>query len=275
MAGNIRDSNYYRQRAAAIRARGGDERLARTMQNYADLYDAGIYNDNSAPVQFGNMPQQAAVPAQPVGKSSGGSQKQKVADAPSKYVSSAAIAQHFSQAPEYDVDTYRTNYEPSPLGTADFKRMNDTNTIGASDLLPQKDAYMDLPTYELPPMEVTAEAPKQESSPQKKFQLVGTKPGGGSALTEYYASQLRYVPYENNKGVNGVKYGSSGLVNRMRDLCQIVPYNETDGTNCARTVSAALDGTPYSGMYNVDQMIETAARQGQLRDAYGDYKPKA
>ena len=386
MAGNIRDSNYYRQRAAAIRARGGNEQLAQKMQTYADLYDAGIYNDNSAPVRFGNAPQ-PAVSAQPAKKSSGGSRKQKVADAPSKYVGSAAIAQRFSQAPESDVDTYRTNYEPSPLGTADFKRMNDTNTpvaaprqeyiapspnnvadfrryndtntigaagnygappeddvpivqrgraprhtgllgglenfrlgsvadmvrpqrsaadsvlpqrdaymnyyapstnsiadfkrmndtntIGASDLLPQKDAYMDLPTYELPPMEVTAEAPKQESNPQKKFQLVGTKPGGGSALTKYYASQLRYVPYENNKGVNGVKYGSSGLVNRMRELCQIVPYNETDGTNCARTVSAALDGTPYSGMYNVDQMIEMAARQGQLRDAYGGYTPKA
>lgn len=136
-----------------------------------------------------------------------------------------------------------------------------------------------LPEFELPPMVVTEQAPKPEAESKKskgeKFQLVGEKPSGSTDLTKYYANQLRYVPYETNEGVNGVKYGSSGLVNRMRDLCQIVPYNETDGTNCARTVSAALDGTPYSGFYNVDQFLEVAAENGQLRDAYSGYKPKA
>lgn len=103
----------------------------------------------------------------------------------------------------------------------------------------------------------------------------GQAPGGGTSLTNYYAGQLKDTPYEANEGYNGIEYGSSGLVNRMRDLCRLVPYNEADGTNCARTISAALDGTPYSGFYNVDQFVDVAARNGQLRNANSGYQPKA
>lgn len=427
MVSNIRNSDYYRKRAADIRARGGRESLAATMDNYATLADAGIYDDNTPPVRFGN--------AQPVKSSS--KSTQKVADAPSQFIggqsSSAPVPtvseslskQGYGTRPDDDVpqvtryvDTnealpqrgaymdaplpatvtpagnntsaypkpistsyngdpegvtygggqsttsdypwdrqlaemnnaidqsinhggaggeYGTNrkptyvspgaeiwknarqgysptHYPAPVNTvyngdpegADYtpdypwerqlKSMNDSldrryghggaggdygspNPRSDNGVLPQRGAYMDYPEYELPPMVVTAEAPKSEAESKKgkgeEFQLVGEKPSGSTDLTKYYANQLRYVPYETNEGVNGVKYGSSGLVNRMRDLCQIVPYNETDGTNCARTVSAALDGTPYSGFYNVDQFLEVAAENGQLRDAYSGYKPKA
>lgn len=364
MVSNIRNSDYYRKRAADIRARGGRESLAATMDNYATLADAGIYDDNTPPVRFGN--------AQPVKSSS--KSTQKVADAPSQFIggqsSSAPVPtvseslskQGYGTRPDDDVprvtryvDTNEalpqrgaymdaplpatvtpagnntsaypkpisTSYNGDPEGvtygggqstTSDYPwdrqlaEMNNAidqsinhggaggeygspNQRSANGVLPQRGAYMDaprqeydagayrLPEFELPPVVVTEEAPKPEAESKKgkreKFQLVGEKPSGSTDLTKYYANQLRYVPYETNEGVNGVKYGSSGLVNRMRDLCQIVPYNETDGTNCARTVSAALDGTPYSGFYNVDQFLEVAAENGQLRDAYSGYKPKA
>lgn len=38
---------YYYQRAAEIRARGGSERLAQTMENYARNLEAGIYNEGA------------------------------------------------------------------------------------------------------------------------------------------------------------------------------------------------------------------------------------
>lgn len=101
------------------------------------------------------------------------------------------------------------------------------------------------------------------------------KPSGSTALTEYYADILNRVGYENNEGYMGIHYGSSGLVNRMRDACGIIPYKDTDGTNCARTIGAVLDGTPYAGFYNVDQFINTAKKRGQLYAANSGYKPQA
>ena len=152
----------------------------------------------------------------------------------------------------------------STNSVADFRRRDE-----AAGYAPKQSG---IPEFVLPPMIVTADAPRaQKPSPKLK----GKAPGGGTPLTNYYAGQLKDTPYEANEGYNGIKYGSSGLVNRMRDLCRLVPYDETDGTNCARTISAALDGTPYSGFYNVDQFVDVAARNGQLRDANSGYQPKA
>lgn len=152
----------------------------------------------------------------------------------------------------------------SANSVADFRRRDE-----AAGYAPKQSG---IPEFELPPMTVTADAPRAQKSAPK---LKGQAPGGGTPLTNYYAGQLKDTPYEANEGYNGIEYGSSGLVNRMRDLCRLVPYDETDGTNCARTISAALDGTPYSGFYNVDQFVDVAARNGQLRDANSGYKPKA
>lgn len=101
------------------------------------------------------------------------------------------------------------------------------------------------------------------------------KPSGSTALTEYYADILNRVGYENNEGYMGIHYGSSGLVNRMRDACGIIPYRDSDGTNCARTIGAVLDGTPYAGFYNVDQFVDAAKKRGQLYTADSGYKPQA
>ena len=101
------------------------------------------------------------------------------------------------------------------------------------------------------------------------------KPSGSTALTEYYADILNRVGYENNEGFMGIHYGSSGLVNRMRDACGIIPYRDSDGTNCARTIGAVLDGTPYAGFYNVDQFVDAAKKRGQLYTADSGYKPQA
>ena len=152
----------------------------------------------------------------------------------------------------------------SANSVADFRRRDE-----AAGYAPKQSG---IPEFVLPPMVVTADAPRKQKPVPK---LKGQAPGGGTPLTNYYAGQLKDTPYEANEGYNGVKYGSSGLVNRMRDLCRLVPYDETDGTNCARTISAALDGTPYSGFYNVDQFVDVAARNGQLRDANSSYQPKA
>lgn len=152
----------------------------------------------------------------------------------------------------------------SANSVADFRRRDE-----AAGYAPKQSG---IPEFELPPMTVTADAPRKQKSVPK---LKGQAPGGGTPLTNYYAGQLKDTPYEANEGYNGIEYGSSGLVNRMRDLCRLVPYDETDGTNCARTISAALDGTPYSGFYNVDQFIDVAARNGQLRDANSGYQPQA
>lgn len=152
----------------------------------------------------------------------------------------------------------------SANSVADFRRRDE-----AAGYAPKQSG---IPEFELPPMTVTADAPRTQKPAPK---LKGQAPGGGTPLTNYYAGQLKDTPYEANEGYNGIEYGSSGLVNRMRDLCRLVPYDETDGTNCARTISAALDGTPYSGFYNVDQFVDVAARNGQLRDANSGYKPKA
>lgn len=152
----------------------------------------------------------------------------------------------------------------STNSVADFRRMDE-----AAGYAPKQSG---IPEFVLPPMIVTADAPRAQKPAPK---LKGQAPSGGTPLTNYYAGQLKDTPYEANEGYNGIEYGSSGLVNRMRDLCRLVPYDETDGTNCARTISAALDGTPYSGFYNVDQFVDVAARNGQLRDANSGYQPKA
>ena len=75
--------------------------------------------------------------------------------------------------------------------------------------------------------------------------------------------------------VIGIRYSTSGIVNRMRDACEIIPYRESDGTNCARTVGAVLKNTPYAGMYNVDQFIDEARKNGELYRADSGYVPKA
>lgn len=152
----------------------------------------------------------------------------------------------------------------STNSVADFRRRDE-----AAGYAPKQSG---IPEFVLPPMIVTADAPRAQKPAPK---LKGQAPGGGTPLTNYYAGQLKDTPHEANEGYNGIEYGSSGLVNRMRDLCRLVPYDETDGTNCARTISAALDGTPYSGFYNVDQFVDVAARNGQLRDANSGYQPKA
>lgn len=450
MANNIRNSDYYRRRAADIRARGGRESLAAQMDNYANNLDAGIYDDNTPPVRL-NSSTTATEPAKKTAK------QQKVADAPSRYVGqgpvqpivptvSESLARQSYSEPPYDgvpvVNRYADTNEalpqrgsymdypqqqaavpiggganayPAPISTtyngdpegvnygngqpiSDYpwdtqlaemnnaidQRNNRSNFSGAggnygsrtpwqrtlddiknvkeyrfnrgyplprsiayngdpegvdytpdypwerqlqsmnnsidrrysrngsgtqatnvypnpvsvtyngdpegvsygSTALPQRGSYMDYPTarqeydvdtyrspeFELPPMEVTADAPKKSNSKNAKFQLVGEKPSGGSDLTKFYANQLSYVPYE---GGNSAEHGSNGLVNRMKDLCKIVPHSDNDGTNSARTASAALDNTPYEGLYNADQFIEIATNNGQLRDAYSKYKPKA
>lgn len=152
----------------------------------------------------------------------------------------------------------------STNSVADFRRRDE-----AAGYAPKQSG---IPEFELPPMVITADAPRAQKPVPK---LKGQAPSGGTPLTNYYAGQLKDTPHEANEGYNGIEYGSSGLVNRMRDLCRLVPYDETDGTNCARTISAALDGTPYSGFYNVDQFVDVAARNGQLRDANSGYQPKA
>lgn len=152
----------------------------------------------------------------------------------------------------------------STNSVADFRRRDE-----AAGYAPKQSG---IPEFVLPPMIVTADAPRAQKPAPK---LKGQAPGGGTPLTNYYAGQLKDTPHEANEGYNGIEYGSSGLVNRMRDLYRLVPYDETDGTNCARTISAALDGTPYSGFYNVDQFVDVAARNGQLRDANSGYQPKA
>ena len=152
----------------------------------------------------------------------------------------------------------------STNSVADFRRRDE-----AAGYAPKQSG---IPEFVLPPMIVTADAPRAQKPVPK---LKGQAPSGGTPLTNYYAGQLKDTPHEANEGYNGIQYGSSGLVNRMRDLCRLVPYDEADGTNCARTISAALDGTPYSGFYNVDQFVDVAARNGQLRDANSGYKPKA
>ena len=149
--------------------------------------------------------------------------------------------------------SYMNISAPSENNVADFKRLNDTNNIPIVD-------------FGTSPVGMVAEAerPKQYTS----------KPSGSTDLTHFYAQQLGGAGYELNEGKDGIHYGDSGLVNRMRDLRGIIPYNESDGTNCARTVSVALDGTPYSGMYNVDQMVNKAKNNGQLIDPASGYVPQ-
>ena len=109
-------------------------------------------------------------------------------------------------------------------------------------------------------------------------QLYSKKPTSGSStgITMFYADEASRNPnFGHAEGKEGIHYGASTLVNRFRDLWGLVPYRESDGTNCARTASVALNGTPYSGMFNVDQFIATAKKLGQLRSAGSGYVPQA
>ena len=100
--------------------------------------------------------------------------------------------------------------------------------------------------------------------------------GNSQGITMFYADEAsRNFNPGHSEGKEGIHYGTSSLVNRVRDLYGLVPYRESDGTNCARTVSVALNGTPYSGMYNVDQFVATAKKNGQLYKVGEGYVPKA
>lgn len=154
--------------------------------------------------------------------------------------------------------SYMNISAPSNNNVADFRRLNDTNNI--PDTTPIYD-------FGASPIGMVAEA-------EKPIQYAN-KPSGHRELTQFYAQQLKDSGYERNEGKDGIHYGDSGLVNRMRDLRGIIPYNESDGTNCARTVSVALDGTPYSGMFNVDEIVNKARANGQLINPASGYVPQA
>lgn len=112
----------------------------------------------------------------------------------------------------------------------------------------------------------------------QNVQLYNKKPTSGSStgITMFYADEAsRSFNPGHAEGKEGIHYGASSLVNRFRDLWGLIPYRESDGTNCARTASVALNGTPYSGMYNVDQFIATAKKLGQLRSVDSGYRPQA
>ena len=300
------DIAYYYRRAAEARARGR-EVLAQSMENYARNLEAGIYNDDGRGINMDDgekkeIPQQQATTRR--------SNEDALYEKARPAMTPAAKPQKsYSQAPQ--MSGYGPGYTEPPMdyaapaiGIRSPERESAEN--GLYELFPQSNGgfaewpskfpskaastnsvadfrrrdeaagyapkQSGIPEFVLPPMIVTADAPRAQKPAPK---LKGRAPGGGTPLTNYYAGQLKDTPYEANEGYNGIEYGSSGLVNRMRDLCRLVPYDDTDGTNCARTISAALDGTPYSGFYNVDQFVDVAARNGRLRDANSGYQPKA
>ena len=303
-----KDANYYLARAQEIRRRGGNEALARQMENYANNLMAGIYDDTTAAWTPPAAPT-AAPTAAPV-KNAGGSTRKSSSSRPVQappvqhvispnpqltqgvlpqagaYMDYPAYAdvQGAGMPPEDGVPVVQDDRTPRHTGLLrsleNFKwgnisgipRRRRPEPTAAESVLPQAGTYTDVPVDAnvqeagmLP--EMVAEA--------QRVPRYANKPSGGSDLTYFYAQQLRGSKYEANEGKDGIHYGDSGLVNRMRDLHGIIPYNESDGTNCARTVSVALDGTPYSGMLSVGELVSTAKNQGQLINPRSGYVPQA
>lgn len=253
-----REAEYYLARAQDIRRRGGSEELARQMENYANNLAAGIYNDTT-PAWTPPTPTAARTSGQrsSTGRSNSGQGGSRQAPpvqhviSPNQEQALGVLPQRgsymdYPNAPQF-VPSYNNN-------VADFKRLNDTNNIPVIDLGTS-------------PIGMVAEA-------EKPIQYAN-KPSGHRELTQFYAQQLKGSGYERNEGKDGIHYGDNGLVNRMRDLRGIIPYDESDGTNCARTVSVALDGTPYSGMFNVDEIVNKARANGQLINPASGYVPQA
>ncbi len=74
---------------------------------------------------------------------------------------------------------------------------------------------------------------------------------------------------------NGMMSSGSGFVDRVRDLKGRIGYRAPDGTNCMRTLGIALSGTPYEGLINVDNAVETARKRGDLHISGDGYVPQA
>lgn len=203
------------------------------------------------------------------------------------------------QRQEYDVDTYRGDNGPQRhsglLGWLENFQLGNvanavrTNNSAADGILPQRDSYMNISapsnnniadfkrlndTNNIPVIDLGTSPIGMVAEAEKPIQYAN-KPSGHRELTQFYAQQLKGSGYERNEGKDGIHYGDNGLVNRMRDLRGIIPYDESDGTNCARTVSVALDGTPYSGMFNVDEIVNKARANGQLINPASGYVPQA
>ena len=375
-----KDANYYLARAQEIRRRGGNEALARQMENYANNLMAGIYDDTTAAWTPPATPAPAAAPTAAPAERAGGSTRKSSSSRPVQappvqhvispnpqltqgilprvgaYMDYPAYAnvQEAGMLPEDGVPVVQDDRTPRHTGLLrsleNFKwgnisgipRRRRPEPTAADGALPQVGAYTDYPAYAnaqeagMPPedgvpvvqddrtprhtgllrslenfkwgnisgiprrrrpeptaaesvlpqtgtyTDVPVDANVQEAgmlpemvAEAQRVPRYANKPSGGSDLTYFYAQQLRGSKYEANEGKDGIHYGDSGLVNRMRDLHGIIPYNESDGTNCARTVSVALDGTPYSGMLSVGELVSTAKNQGQLINPRSGYVPQA
>ena len=109
-----------------------------------------------------------------------------------------------------------------------------------------------------------------------EFRYYKEKPSDHSEMNYYYEEvAANEADSYANEGRNGIHYGNNPIVNRVRDLVGIVPYNDDDGTNCVRTLSIALgDSTPYGGHYHVDQLVNTASQYGDLVTDPDNYIPK-
>lgn len=145
-------------------------------------------------------------------------------------------------------------------------------STGTSYLMPKAEAAQMMPNLSPKAVQQVMDAENPDVVLYDKKPTTGNSQG----ITMFYADEAsRNFNPGHSEGKEGIHYGASSLVNRVRDLYGLIPYRESDGTNCARTVSVALNGTPYSGMYNVDQFIVTARKNGQLYKAGEGYVPKA
>ncbi len=145
-------------------------------------------------------------------------------------------------------------------------------STGAAYLMPKAEAAQVMPNLSPKVVQQVMDAENPDVVLYDKKPTTGNSQG----ITMFYADEAsRNFNPGHSEGKEGIHYGASSLVNRVRDLYGLVPYRESDGTNCARTISVALNGTDYSGMYNVDQFVATAKKNGQLYKVGEGYVPKA
>lgn len=95
----------------------------------------------------------------------------------------------------------------------------------------------------------------------------------GVQLGDYTDGYKTKAPKADNGAVGNVQQVSdyanihatgTSLEERMQSLQGKISYRSSDGTNCVRTISIALEGTPYGGLVNTDQLLDVARSRGDI-----------
>lgn len=175
------DIIYYYRRAAEARARGRDD-LAQSMENYARNLEAGIYNDDGRgfDISASNKrwaDKEAAQRKQMASRRQREEnlyQKARPTMAPSTPPEYPSVRREYAPVREMQpsYSGYGPGYTEPPMdyaaSVADFRRRDE-----AAGYAPKQSG---IPEFELPPMVITADAPRAQKPVSK---LKGQAPRGG------------------------------------------------------------------------------------------------